>query len=521
MIALAIGLFFSASQITIDPAGKEIRFPFTFVEPVQAVEVFGCSPGGPTHETIVVFEPTGSEIAEALGKIGLRNEKFWQISDAADFSLNQGDRVLVTLRWESHGTERVVFAEDLLWRTGEDLPELLYGFSYAGRTVPAPDGSAEKVPDLVEITVGGTGRQSAIASILIHPSAFDFLAPYVSALAPNPRYAREIADLAAEKRGGIMSFRWVTETELLQARLALPPPALGLADVLHEQEPLAREIDALKTELVSVRQEIGTLLDARDTGARDRVQAKLLQAQLLSWRINKAYLAMDELIWKFQREILESRLASFTASWEKGYEFLLEYTAERVKLAELRALAVSEKAPADLAPRIRRGETRLKELQVRRMIPHCREEIEFLTKRLAEARAEGSPYLEAMFSNDLEKWRVKGRTAELEAELHALAIREIDRALAGSEVDRAKIEARRLAIQAELACLALEGQIADIDEQIRWQKEEVESEDAERRARGQEKLAELVTQRTALADQLAKQGCAKKSAAEPAPAKMK
>ena len=35
-------------------ASKEIRLPFRFVEPSQAIEVFGCSPGGPTHETVIV-----------------------------------------------------------------------------------------------------------------------------------------------------------------------------------------------------------------------------------------------------------------------------------------------------------------------------------------------------------------------------------------------------------------------------------------------------------------------------------
>ena len=92
-----------ADDVIVDGTAKEIHFPFTFVQASQAIEVFGCSPGGPDHEAILTFRAPGGKIAASLEKIGVRNENFWQVSDRGDFQLTQGDRILMILWWERNG----------------------------------------------------------------------------------------------------------------------------------------------------------------------------------------------------------------------------------------------------------------------------------------------------------------------------------------------------------------------------------------------------------------------------------
>jgi len=263
----------------VDKEKNEIRFPFRFVRAAQAIEVFGCSPGGPTHETVVVFDAKGSEIARALASLGVHDERFWQVGSGDDFVLTQGERVLILLRWEYCGRKREVPAEELLRRVGEDLPELIYGFSFTGRKAKIGDPPEPRVPDVVEITLGGTGRQSAVTSIFVHPTGFEgFLAAYVSPLELNPLYAEEIEELSAHDRGGMMIVRKVTETELLDYLLGRKPAAWGLQDVFRAQKEAAGEIDRLKTSFVRIRSELQNLLGRGDPKLKSKVEEKLLEA---------------------------------------------------------------------------------------------------------------------------------------------------------------------------------------------------------------------------------------------------
>ncbi len=494
----------AAAELVTDAAAKEVRFPFRFVEASQAIEVFGCSPGGPDHEAILTFRATGGEIAGALEKIGARNESFWQVSGRGDFQLTQGDRILVILRWERDGRKREVPAEEILWRTGEDLPELMYGFSYTGRKVKLHGAEKAAIPDSVEITLGGTGRQSAIASILVHPSALDFLAPHVSPLEVNPRYVREIAELAERGRGGTMILRRITERELLEYLLKQEPVFWGAHEILRSQQPHAATIDTLKAEFVSVRTNLNELLTAGDAATKKLVEETLSHAEVLAWRINRAYITLYEHAWRFQEEILQARLKSFQHSWATGYDFLLNFSAERVTLAQLKLQAKRTGSSEAIQLRIRRSTERLSELETLREIPRIQNEIAFLEKRFKEAEERESDYLTELFRNELVKNRIRLKQAELTAERHRLTIQDLDAQLADTEEGRAGIAERLTVIRTILACLAVEAAIADVNERIRWQEAELESQNAERRARAGEKLAELRKKRAELEAELKK-----------------
>lgn len=512
----------AAAEIKVDPAAREVSLPFVFIDPAQAIEVFACGPGGPTHETVIVFTASGGELAAALASIGCRAETAWEASSPQDFTLTQGDRVLVLLRWDRDGEEFEAAAEDLIWRTGEDLPELVHGFSYAGRTITAGDPPRTRVPDSVEITVGGTGRQSAVASLLVHPTALSFLADHVSALELNPRFADEVGRLAAHKRGGTMVLRLVTERELLAYRLARTPPILGLEEILRAQEPLARAIDADKAAYVARAKELDALLDTPDETARAAVQTKLAEASLLAWRIHAAYVAMYAGEWDFQREILEARLESFRGFAARGHAFLRAFAPERTKLAELRlALAREGAAPAlDLA--IRRQEEVLRTIQARRDIPAIESEIAFLEGRIKDEEGRGGGgFLLAMLRNELQKCRIALRTAQVKVETHVLAGRDLALQIDGVQAGRAEIAARRAALDAELAVLQARTTLAELEDEIRWAEDDRASDDAERRREAEERLAAHRKAKVALAaeiDALVKQHAVLlQGAAPPAP----
>ncbi len=480
----------AASELKVDPAAREVSLPFVFIDPAQAIEVFACGPGGPTHETVILFTASGGDLAAALASIGCRDETAWQAASPQDFTLTQADRVLVLLRWDRDGEQFEAAAEDLIWRTGEDLPELLHGFSFAGRKITAGDPPRTRVSDSVEITVGGTGRQSAVTSLLVHPTALSFLADHVSALELNPRFGDEVRHMAAHRRGGTMVMRFVTESELLAYRLARTPPIPGLDQVLRAQEPLARAIDADKAAYAARCKELEALLDTPDETARAAVQSKVAEASLLAWRIHAAYIAMYAGEWDFQREILEARLESFRGFTARGHSFLRAFAPERTKLAELRVTRARQgPAPAlDLA--ICRQEEVLRTIQARRDIPAIESEIALLEGRVNdEEHRGGGGFLLAMLKNELEKNRLALRTAHVNAETHALLERDYALRIDGVEAGRAEIAAQRAALEAELAVLQAKIKLAELDDEIRWAEDDRASDDAERKRDAEERLA--------------------------------
>ncbi len=509
-VLLAFPLLFSSpsrAAVVCDTKAREVRVPFTFVAPAQAIEVFGCSPGGPTHETVIKFRASGKEIAQALEKLGLREETFWLASGKDDYYLTQGDRVLVILKWRYGGRDWEVPAEDLLWRSGEDLPELIFGFSYSGRRVQAGDSPKREIPDVVEITMGGTGRQSAVTSLLIHPTAFPhFLAEYVSPIELNPRYAQQVTAMAEAGEGGTMILRPVTESQLIDYRLSKSPPFWGFQHVLEEARPIAAQIDETKKAFVKVRNELAALLAESSPGDKKKVQEKLLEARSLAWRTAQLYVSMYEKVWRFSRKILQDRLASFNANWDRGYSFLLQYLPERRKLAELKLAAFREGMNERYKLQIECSRQRLEEIRAQREKRVWGFQLEDLKKRLEEARAQKSDYLVRLFENEIWKTRLRYLKAHFLAKQSRLQQERLTCRLKGTE-EPPEAEGQLGQVEKELACLRIEEKLCELAEKMRWVEEDLQSESSERRSRAAEEIEKLRAEEKRLTEELKEKGC--------------
>ena len=91
------------AAVVVDRAKGEVRMPCRFVNPTRQIEVFACHNMGPTHETVVEFDATGERLLDALQDIGCRSTSYWNGTSPGDFLRNQGDRVLVLVRWSHKG----------------------------------------------------------------------------------------------------------------------------------------------------------------------------------------------------------------------------------------------------------------------------------------------------------------------------------------------------------------------------------------------------------------------------------
>ncbi|HVR73081.1 MAG TPA: YdjY domain-containing protein, partial [Planctomycetota bacterium] len=197
----------AAHGIEVDLERLEIRFPCRFVNPTQLLEVFACHQRGPTHETLVAFDAPGPAIYAGLLRLGCRSASYWNGTSPRDFEKNQGDRLLVLVRWKLHGVEHEQPAEGMLLEGETGFPMPVRGFSFGARgafrvDVPAErapgeetedaqgtgaDGEAKNesdadaaearlertsgVPIAVEISLGASVRQSVPHSLLSHPTS--------------------------------------------------------------------------------------------------------------------------------------------------------------------------------------------------------------------------------------------------------------------------------------------------------------------------------------------------------------
>lgn len=126
-----------APQLEVDRERSEVRVPVLFVNPSRQIEVFACHRRGPTHETVLKFDTDGQALYDALRAIGCRVTDAWNATSPSDFLRNQGDRVLVLVRWEHDGEMRELPAEFLLEDGETGFISFLRGFSFSAFDVEA------------------------------------------------------------------------------------------------------------------------------------------------------------------------------------------------------------------------------------------------------------------------------------------------------------------------------------------------------------------------------------------------
>ena len=262
------------AAVVVDRAKGEVRMPCRFVNPTRQIEVFACHNMGPTHETVVEFDATGERLLDALQDIGCRSTSYWNGTSPGDFLRNQGDRVLVLVRWSHKGKEIELPAEAMLTDGETGFASFVRGFSFSAGPVDKArgGGAASRV---TEITLGATQRERAVFSLLSHPTTLSgqggaqgvapcrALQPWSFAPLINTSLVGDLPELIESQAPAVIIFRRVkSESELLRYTRSIVSRR-GVDDRLQlyeSLEPIAGKIDSLKSSYEEIVAEIAELI---------------------------------------------------------------------------------------------------------------------------------------------------------------------------------------------------------------------------------------------------------------------
>ncbi|MEE3229938.1 MAG: hypothetical protein VX272_02785 [Planctomycetota bacterium] len=247
------------AAVVIDKKNAEVRIPCRFVNPTRQIEVFACHNLGPTHETVVEFDATGGRILQALQDIGCRSTAYWNGTMPGDFLRNQGDRLLVLVRWSHKGKKFELPAEAMLTDGDTGFPSFIRGFSFSAGPVEGARGMG--VSRIAEITLGATQRERAVFSLLSHPTTLNgqkgaeglapcrALQPWSFAPLVNTDQVVDLPELVESRVAAEIIFRRVkSESELLRytGSIASGRGLAARAELYKDLEPIALKIDSLK-----------------------------------------------------------------------------------------------------------------------------------------------------------------------------------------------------------------------------------------------------------------------------------
>ena len=247
------------AAVVIDKKNAEVRIPCRFVNPTRQIEVFACHNLGPTHETVVEFDATGGRILQALQDIGCRSTAYWNGTMPGDFLRNQGDRLLVLVRWSYKGKKFELPAEAMLTDGDTGFPSFIRGFSFSAGPVEGARGTG--VSRIAEITLGATQRERAVFSLLSHPTTLNgqrgaeglapcrALQPWSFAPLVNTDQVVDLPELVESRVAAEIIFRRVkSESELLRytGSIASGRSLAARAELYKDLEPIALTIDSLK-----------------------------------------------------------------------------------------------------------------------------------------------------------------------------------------------------------------------------------------------------------------------------------
>ena len=249
----------ATAAVVIDKKNAEVRIPCRFVNPTRQIEVFACHNLGPTHETVVEFDATGGRILQALQDIGCRSTAYWNGTMPGDFLRNQGDRLLVLVRWSYKGKKFELPAEAMLTDGDTGFPSFIRGFSFSAGPVEGARGTG--VSRIAEITLGATQRERAVFSLLSHPTTLNgqrgaeglapcrALQPWSFAPLVNTDQVVDLPELVESRVAAEIIFRRVkSESELLRytGSIASGRSLAARAELYKDLEPIALTIDSLK-----------------------------------------------------------------------------------------------------------------------------------------------------------------------------------------------------------------------------------------------------------------------------------
>ena len=512
--------------VVVDKEKAEVRVPCRFVNPTRQIEVFACHNMGPTHETVVEFDATGGRILSALQEIGCRSTSYWNGTSPGDFLRNQGDRVLVLVRWSHKGKKIELPAEAMLTDGETAFASFVRGFSFSAGPATGPDGkSARGVSRIAEITLGATQREQAVFSLLSHPTTLNgqsgapgyrpcrALQPWSFPPLINTAMVEDLPELIESRRPAELIFRRVrSEVELLRYSRSIVA-ARGLDDRLklyESLEPVAAGIDALKKSYEEILAEIADLiaLDLSQLPEECRkdfaLRGGMLQA-LGQWycsRIQQEYFLLYQAQEESRLEWLRSQEPN--EADREAYAAVLKMTTQKFELGLQTEVKVAGDESLLSANRIS-GEIISVDIhlaELSRVLGFTGFQLEEIGKREASLDPSKDAYLLKLMGE--EKRRFETSRAILAAR-HVLgecfSAESSSRRDGGWEAGSLCIRLKKNLAMETLHLAFLKTRLLSLDENIRW--EEGDSDDgeegvSEREKAAKEKLAKLQKDRKSL-----------------------
>lgn len=516
----------NAEGIRVDRARGEVVFPCKFVNPSRLLEVFACHEQGPVHETVVAFSASGTSLYRALQEIGLRSASYWNGTSPQDFLENQGDKVLVSVRWKDGGQVREMPAEALLLDGPSGYPCFVRGFSVSARGYALPETTEpaankdSQFPLVVEITLGASNRQSPSYSLLVHPTNLPRMLPW---MLPPELDERTIGDHKRLVEEGVLAelaIRKVSsESELLEfARSA--DRARGLderAAVYEAWFPIAAEIDRLKAEYECLLAEAKALMgsgepeelpEAERRARGERALELLRRGRWLSARIEERYLHLYALQEELKAAWVEKREDVSPEIREEAIVLARCGFAYEPKLAALRAaLAAVELPESGYAPgerKLRRDviERELQILELERQEKLAEANLRHVRRRIA-ALEPSDTYLAELFGEDVRHFEAVIRASKAKRRIARTEIAELTAALEGDwEAKQAEVLAERARAQTELQVAEAEEQLNSVLMEIRYAKNDLASDIPDRQASARKRLEENLEKKKMLEERI-------------------
>jgi hypothetical protein len=499
----------------VDRERGEVRVPCRFVNPSRLLEVFACHERGPTHETVLEFDATGPGLYKALVDIGLRNASYWNGTSPDDFVKNQGDRLLLLVRWEFDGVVHEHSAETMLHEGETGFPAFVRGFSFGARSPQ----KVEEIPAAVDVTLGGTRRQSPSFSLLAHPTGAERLLRWMLPPVLNSDVVKEHLELVEKGVPATLILRRVqSEGDIVRAAKAAAESTGAAQPALFDALlAIAVEIDGLKREyeklLASLRRllegagAVETLSEAEKEASARAGKTLLARGRWLCARIEERYLTLyslqeaEKVRWIEGRSEIPEDVRADALFLAGAFQFEPRIAAKEVEIAAL-DLGDVDRTPAErnLLESALRKEAEA--IEIERAIRIAAANRKYYEARLKEVDP-ADTYTKRLFEEDVMRSKIEARSIQARARVVATEITELRGTIDGSwESAKPRALAERSAAQEELRLAGIEQELFKVLEEIRWNEGDAESDDSERSEKAKRELIELQKKKKNLEESL-------------------
>ncbi len=516
--ALADGA--QSAEIEVDKQQGEIRLPCKFVNPSRLIEVFACNKAGPTHETVLEFDATRTGLTQALLAIGCRTASYWNGTSPGDFEKNQGDRVLVLVRWEHGGQKHEHAAEGILTDGETGFPMFVRAFSFGARGAFKIEPRKDEAEDAaggegVEISLGAALRQTPPHSVVSHPTSSRVVQPWMLAPFLDTRVVERHREMVEGAVPATLILRRLrSETELIAiARASAKAKGLAGSDALYDAiAPIAGEVDALKAQYEALLADLKKAVEAAaPAGASEaeraalgaRVEGLVRRGRWLCAKIEERYLSQYGLeeaykvAWvEKQKELPDEVREQAIILARDGFRLEPLLARKRVALEDLDSPSF-EGSPGERNLRTHLLKAEMEALELERGHALTLSNVHYVETRLEESKNDA--YLRRLFEEDWLRQKAIASQYAARRKLADTEIQEVQGLLDGSwDAKEAVVQKSRARAQEELEIAKLEEQAAVLLEETRYAEADLESNDSERKASAADKLAELKAKKSSL-----------------------